>query len=86
MGVESAVYSVAWHRRKQRIYSTALINNTIRRMACHCWLMDGFKDAKELIALFTVIYLFIYLEGFAVFVKSTLKTYLNIILTFPFLR
>lgn len=55
-------------------------------MACHCWLMDGFKDAKELIALFTVIYLFIYLEGFAVFVKSTLKTYLNIILTFPFLR
>lgn len=56
-GVESAVYSGAWHRRKQRIYSTLLINITIRQMSCHCWLMDGFKDAKELIALFTFVFL-----------------------------
>lgn len=68
VGVESAVYSGARHRRKQRIHSTRLINTTIRQTTCQCWLMDGFKDAEELIAPFTFHF---FLEDFAVFVKLT---------------
>lgn len=39
-------------------------------MSCHCWLMDGFKDAKELIAPFTFVF-YCFFKDFAVFVKST---------------